>query len=278
MKTQINLDFTLNSGQVFLWQKNGKKWYGVDGDNVFAVEMDSQKIISLQKNPQDFFRKGDDFDKIARTISRDKIVRESIERFPGLRLLRQDPFQCYITFIASANSSIQKIEDMLQKLCKKFGERIDFDNREFFLFPKPQILAEAAISDLKTCGLGYRTKSIKLGSMAVVSGQIDFDLLKRQDYQTAKASLKKVFGIGDKVADCIMLFSLEKLEAFPLDRWMIRVLQKYYGQRFDIGGSLTEKKYQDLHSQIVEHFGPFAGYSQQFLFKMERDLCQKNWL
>jgi len=89
----------------------------------------------------------------------------------------------------------------------------------------------------------------------------------------------KVYGIGDKVADCILLFSLEKLDAFPLDRWMLRILQKYYFDKFQtIGKTLTEKKYQSLRNDIVNHFGPYAGYSQQFLFKMERDLYQKKWL
>ena len=88
-----------------------------------------------------------------------------------------------------------------------------------------------------------------------------------------------MFGIGNKVADCILLFSLEKLEAFPLDRWMLRILQKYYSKEFQISTkTLTEKTYDQLHENIVEHFGSYAGYAQQFLFKMERDIYKKKWL
>ena len=88
-----------------------------------------------------------------------------------------------------------------------------------------------------------------------------------------------VYGIGNKVADCILLFSLEKLESFPIDRWILRVLEKNYADKFRLNGkSLTEKKYDEMHEQIIDHFGPYAGYSQQFLFKMERDLNQKSWL
>jgi N-glycosylase/DNA lyase len=103
--------------------------------------------------------------------------------------------------------------------------------------------------------------------------------LKKTNYQSAKESLLKIFGVGNKIADCIMLFSLEKLDAFPLDRWMIRVLQKYYSDKFPMANkTITEKTYQSLHNEIVNHFGPYAGYSQQFLFKMERDLNEKKWL
>ena len=116
-------------------------------------------------------------------------------------------------------------------------------------------------------------------SLSVLDGKIDFDFLKKIDYHTAKEELTKVFGIGNKVADCILLFSLEKLEAFPLDRWMLRILQKYYSKEFQISTkTLTEKTYDQLHENIVEHFGSYAGYAQQFLFKMERDIYKKKWL
>ena len=102
---------------------------------------------------------------------------------------------------------------------------------------------------------------------------------KKTNYKSTKESLLKIYGIGNKIADCIMLFSLDKLDSFPLDRWMIRVLQKYYFEKFPIScKTITEKTYENLHNEIVHHFGPYAGYSQQFLFKMERDLNEKKWL
>ena len=105
------------------------------------------------------------------------------------------------------------------------------------------------------------------------------DFLKKTSYQNAKDVLLDVYGIGNKVADCIMLFSLEKLDAFPIDRWVLKILKKYYSDKFQIDGkSLTEKKYDQIHEKIVNHFGPYAGYAQQFLFKMERELNKKRWL
>jgi N-glycosylase/DNA lyase len=277
---QIDVEHTINSGQVFLWQRFDKKWYGVNGNDVLAVDIDKPlQIFSYQKNSYDLFRQSDNMEKIIRNISNDKIIRNAIKKFSGLRLLRQDPFQCYISFIVSSNSSIQNIRLTLQRITKKFGKKITFDKKEFHLFPEPDKLASAENSDLMSCGLGYRAKFVKKASHAVKEKQIDFDFLKKADYRTAREGLLGVDGIGNKVADCILLFSLEKLESFPLDRWIIRSLQNYYPKKFFFEGkTLTDKKYQDLHEQIVSYFGPYAGYCQQFLFKMIRDSNQKKWL
>ena len=227
----------------------------------------------------DFFRLDDNFEKISNELKNDTYVRNALKMFPGLRLIRQNPFQCYISFIVSSNSNIPNIKSRLQNLCKTFGRRKMVDGKEFFLFPEPSDLANASVLDIKKCGLGYRAKAVKNASLSVVNGEIDFDSLKKIDYNNAKKELIKVFGIGNKVADCILLFSLEKLEAFPLDRWMLRILQKYYSKEFQISTkTITEKTYNQLHENIVEHFGSCAGYAQQFLFKMERDIYKKKWL
>ena len=275
---KINFDYTINSGQVFLWEKIDTKWYGVDGKNILVLET-AQKFKKDMKYEFDFFRLDDNFKKISNDLKNDNYVKNALKMFPGLRLLRQNPFQCYISFIVSSNSNIPNIKSRLQNLCKTFGMRKIVDGNEFFLFPEPSDLANASISDIKKCGVGYRAKAVKTASLSVLDGKIDFDFLKKTDYNTAKKELTKVFGIGNKVADCILLFSLEKLEAFPLDRWMLRILQKYYSNEFQISTiTLTEKTYERLHENAVEYFGSYAGYAQQFLFKMEREMYKKKWL
>ena len=275
---KINFDYSINSGQVFLWEKIDTKWYGIDGKRILVLES-SQKFKKNMKYETDFFRLDDNFEKISNDLKNDNYVRNALKMFPGLRLIRQNPFQCYISFIVSSNSNIPNIKSRLQNLCKTFGRRKMVDGKEFFLFPEPSDLANASVLDIKKCGLGYRAKAVKTASLSVLDKKIDFDFLKKIDYHTAKEELTKVFGIGNKVADCILLFSLEKLEAFPLDRWMLRILQKYYSKEFQISTkTLTEKTYDQLHENIVEHFGSYAGYAQQFLFKMERDIYKKKWL
>ena len=274
----INVESTINSGQVFLWNKIGKKWYGVDGENILVID---EKTTKFSKNQKEFifFRENDNFEEILSYLKKDKVVKKALGTFPGIRLLRQDPFQCYISFIVSSNSNIPNIKTRLQNLCKKFGKQKKIESKEFFVFPEAKVISKASISEILSCGVGYRAKAIKNASDMVVKNEIDFENLKKMNYHDAKQELLKVLGIGNKVADCILLFSLEKSEAFPLDRWMLRILQKYYSNRFQLTTkTLTNNSYDDIHQKIVEYFCKYAGYSQQYLFKMERELYNKNWL
>ena len=273
---ETNLDDTINSGQVFLWKKFDSKWYGVNGKKVLILE---EKLDKNNKYIHNFFRFDDNFQKIKNQLSKDNVVKDAIKKFPGMRILRQDPFQCYISFIVSSNSNIPNIQTRLEKLCHTFGEKKMIQDKEFFLFPEPKILADTSIENIAKCGLGYRSKYVKEAAIAVDKGIIDFPSIKKLDYQDARDTLCQVFGIGKKVADCILLFSLDKLEAVPLDRWVLRILQKYYSKEFQITTkTITDKTYDNLHDKIVEHFGKYAGYGQQFLFKNERDIFEKKWL
>ena len=276
----INIETTINSGQVFLWNKIEDRWIGIDGQDIIILNQSPFSARSSSNGISNFFREDDNLKKILSNISRDKIVAKAAKQSPGLRLIRQDPFQCYISFICSSNSSIQNIKSMLENLCKKFGTRQEFDGYELSTFPKAETLAKAPMKELVDCRLGFRAKYVKQASLAVDSGKIDFAWLKKTDYKTTLENLKKILGIGNKVADCIALFSLDKMEAFPIDRWTQRILLKYYKKFFDnvTEKPVTEKKYEKLHEEIVEYFGPYAGYAQQFLFKMERDLNEKKWL
>jgi len=274
----INLENTINSGQVFLWTKQKEFWYGINGQDILKIN-NLGKIISYSNKKYDFFRNIDDIKEIIKSISKDKTTKIAVKKYLGLRLIRQDPFQCFISFIVSSNSNIQKIKSSLEKISMKFGKKIQFDNKEFYMFPEPKKIANTTIQEIQNCGVGYRAKFIIDAAKMVESRQIDFDQLKKSNYQDAKDMILTVPGIGNKVADCILLFSLDKLEAFPLDRWMIRILKKYYLEKFELETkSITEKQYNTLHEKIVKHFGPYAGYAQQFLFKMERENYQKKWL
>ncbi len=274
----VHVDNSINSGQVFLWRKNREYWYGVNGLDILRIG-NSGNIKSYQNTKTDFFRRKDNIEKIIKSISKDNVTRTAVKKYLGLRLLKQDPFQCLISFIVSSNSNIQKIKKNLENLSKKFGSKVEFEGDEFFLFPKPEKIANASIEDIIKCGVGYRAKFIKEAAKIVVSKQVDFEDFKKTNYFEVKKEICLIPGIGNKVADCIMLFSLDKLEAFPLDRWMIRILEKYYSDEFILETkTITEKQYDVLHRKIVKHFGPYAGYAQQFLFKMERENYQKKWL
>ena len=280
MKNQfsIDIDNSINSGQVFLWEKQGSDWYGIDGQDVLKINKNGV-IKSIRNLKTDFFRKNDNMQEIIKSISKDKTVKKAVKEYEGLRLFRQDPFQCLISFIISSNSNIQKIKNSLEKITKKFGKKVKIQKKEFFLFPEPEKIANATIDEIKSCGVGYRAPFIKEAAKMVILKKIDFEYLKKCDYHEAKKNICLVPGIGNKVADCIMLFSLNKLESFPLDTWMIKILEKYYSKEFKIETkTITQKQYELLHEKIVNYFGPYCGYAQQYLFKMEREKNDKKWL
>ncbi len=277
-KFTIDVDNSINSGQVFLWQKSKVNWYGIDGQNILKINQ-SGKIKSISNRKTDFFRKNDDIQSIIKSISKDKTIKKAVKEYEGLRIFNQDPFQCMISFIISSNSNIQKIKNSLEKISKKFGTKVIIQNKEFFLFPKPENIAKASINEIKTCGVGYRAPFIKDAAKMVTLKKVNFEYLKNSDYNETKRNLRLIPGVGNKVADCIMLFSLNKLDAFPLDTWMIKILEKYYSNEFQIETkTITEKQYEILHKKIVDYFGPYCGYAQQFLFKMERENYEKKWL
>jgi len=274
----IDIDNSINSGQVFLWEKCGSDWYGINGQDILKINKNAV-IKSIQNSKTDFFRKKDNIQEIIKSISKDKTVKKAIKQYEGLRIFKQDPFQCMISFIISSNSNIQKIKNSLEKITKKFGVKVEIQNKEFFLFPKPEKLANASIEEIKKCGVGYRAPFIKQAAEMIFSKKMDLEYLEKLDYKEAKKNICLIPGVGNKVADCILLFSLNKLEAFPLDTWMIKILEKYYSNEFKIETkTITQKQYEILHEKIVNYFGPYCGYAQQFLFKMERENYSKKWL
>ena len=277
-KFSIDIDNSINSGQVFLWEKQGVDWYGINGQDILKIDKNGM-IKSIRNRKINFFRKDDDIEEIIKSISKDKIVKKAVKEYEGLRIFKQDPFQCMISFIISSNSNIQKIKSSLEKITRKFGTKVKIEGKEFFVFPKPEKIGNASINEIKACGVGYRASFVKEAAKMVTLKKINFEYLEKCDYNEAKKNICSVPGIGNKVADCIMLFSLNKLESFPLDTWMIKILEKYYSKEFKIEiKTITQKQYELLHEKIVNYFGPYCGYAQQYLFKMEREKNDKKWL
>jgi N-glycosylase/DNA lyase len=167
---------------------------------------------------------------------------------------------------------------MISRLAKQFGEKITFDNYDFYSFPRPDAIAKASLNELRRCKLGFRVKFVKETARMINCGKIDLEALKEADYEKARERLLQLSGVGNKVADCVLLFSLEKLEAFPIDVWMKRVVQKHYANHFDASfikklldkQSLSPKDYSRISSFARNYFGRYAGYAQEYLFHLAR--------
>lgn len=277
----FDLDFSLCCGQVFRWKKIGEWWYGVVGENVFKIrqhgaELDFENVSD--EFVRCYFGLNDDLEQISCYIGRDDYIRKALRRFEGLRIVRQEPWECLISFICATYKSIAAIELMLNKLSLKFGERKVFDGLDFYTFPLAGKLAFASENGLRECGLGYRAKYVQATAKKIHEGKIELERLKTLPYLEARKTLVEFPGVGLKVADCVLLFSLEKLEAFPVDVWVKRVILNHYANLFpealvkklSTHESLSNSEYEKLNAFGRSYFGKYAGYAQEYLYHYER--------
>ena len=275
---------SISSGQAFLWEKHGDSWYGIDGDRVVRITQSagSVEFASFQEDKmweQRMFRLDDNSKAVFGEITKDPLVRKLVRTYPGLRLMRQEPHQCLFSFVCASNTNIPMIRRMLYSMARKFGRPAKVDGIEFFTFPPVAAIDRAGIDELRACGLGYRAKAIKAAARAVAGGELDFGAIKSASYEDAKKELLKVYGVGNKIADCVLLFSLEKLDAFPIDVWIARALAGHYRWLSDkkFGEKLTAKQYEELSGSARGYFGRYAGYAQQYLYYHMRQTAGKKW-
>jgi N-glycosylase/DNA lyase len=277
----FDLDVTLCCGQAFRWDRRGEWWYGVVRENAFKIRQVDDFLEfgnAEEKFVNTYFGLHDDLPKILQQISKDVHIKRAVEAFKGLRILRQDPWECLISYICATYKNISAIKLMLSKLCNKSGDKISFDGYDFYAFPTPEKLGKATAKELAKCGLGYRAKYVSQTAKMVYENGFDFKGLSKMACEKAKRELLNFPGVGSKVADCVLLFSLEKLEAFPVDVWIKRVILKYYGSYFpnkfvrEISSKkpLTGTEYDKLSLFGQSYFGEYAGYAQEYLYHYER--------
>jgi N-glycosylase/DNA lyase len=286
-KTPFNLDHTLSCGQTFRWEKRCNSWIGVVGQTALKIRHVNStldfEVSSDRVNTgfiKRYFRLDDDLPSIYSEIAKDKHVRRAVRQFHGLRLVRQDPWECLVSYICATFKNIPAIKQMIRNLSTHFGRPVAFDGQEFHAFPEAQALAGASLRDLKACKLGYRAVNVRETANLVSSGKFDLESLRTMSYQEAKKMLLSLPGVGSKVADCVLLFSLDKLEAFPIDIWMKRVILECYSQCFEsgflerirYGKSLSIRDYQILYDFGRSYFGEYLGYAQEYLYHYKR--CQ----
>ena len=277
----FNLEVTLCCGQVFKWNKKGDWWYGVVGDRVSKLRQVGE-ILEFHNIEEDsvknYFSLDHDLTRIGAEIGRDDYIRAALQDFWGLRLVRQQPWECLISFICATYKSVAAIRQMLHKLSMMFGQKIVFEGEDFYAFPTPEKLADARLQDLKSCGLGYRSPYVSKTAKKIFAGECDIEALGKLPYDQAKKELCQYPGVGAKVADCVLLFSLGRLDAFPVDVRVKRTILRYYSEHFPESfvkklareDSLSSSEYERICRFARDYFGKYAGYAQEYLYHYER--------
>ncbi len=275
------LEVTLCCGQIFRWDRVGEWWYIVVGDRVFKVRQVGGKLefeyvdVAFLRH---YFSLDIDLQKILDSINKDGHVSRAIEAYWGLRLIRQEPVECLFSYICATYKSIPAIKHMLNNLSRKFGHKVSLDGLDFFTFPHFEKLAAATEKQLKECGLGYRARYVHATAQKLSVEKFDLEGLRKIPYLEAKKELMELPGVGAKVADCVLLFSLDKTEAFPVDVWVKRVILNHYRDKLapdlppkiERHSSLGSKDYEMLNAFGRNYFGEYAGYAQEYLYHYER--------
>jgi len=285
LTTPFDLDHTLRSGQTFRWEKLSGWWYGVVKGKVVKMKQVSDKLL-FQTFPErteanfvkNYFRLNDNLPHILSKINRDEHIGRAIQLFRGLRIIRQEPWECLASYICATNKNIPAIRNMVLNLSKQFGRKIMFEGRAFYTFPKPTDLADADLKHVKACKLGFRAERVLETSRIVHNKELDLEALRKMDYGKAKRQLLSLPGVGQNVADCVLLFSLDKLDAFPVDIWIKRAILDFYSNHFEESfikkishrTSLTPGEYEEINSFGRTYFGEYAGYAQEYIFAFSR--------
>ena len=253
----LDLEQTLDCGQSFRWTKQDDgSFSGVAFGKYVNISLDGTDMVIKNAAPEDekiwreYFDLELDYGKIRGDISKLHPVLEEAARYaPGIRILRQEPYEALCTFIISQNNNIKRIKGIVARLCESFGDEID---EGVYTFPTAERLAELTPDDLAPLRAGFRNRYIIDSAKKVASSEVDLELCKTADYEAARAELMKITGVGVKVADCTLLFGMHRVEAFPVDVWMKRAMEKLFP------------------GMSANDFGEYAGIAQQYIFHYSR--------
>lgn len=263
-----DLAATLASGQAFRWRPVGEAWEGVVAGRWVRLRQVGDELHAETIEPQpdwewlrEFLQLDVDLAAVVATFPDDEPMRASVAACRGLRLLRQEPWETLVSFICSSTKQIVQIQQIIALLCDRFGEAIPGGRA----FPTAARLADATESELRGCKMGFRAPFVLAAAKAVASGELDLAHLHALPTTEARAALMGLHGVGRKIADCVLLFAYGKQDAFPVDVWVRRALTELYFPR-------RRPSAKRLERFANTHFGPNAGYAQQYLFHYVRTL------
>lgn len=268
----FNIVHIFDCGQCFRWNKEEDGSYtGVVKDKVINVSQEGSTVIFNNINNQDYeniivdyFDLNTDYSKIKDFLGKDEIMSEAIKFGDGIRILNQDEWETTISFMISANNRIPMIKKVIENLSTCFGDFIcNYKGKDYYSFPTAEQLSVAPVQKIQECKAGFRSPRLKEAAKRFLSEKDIIYNLKNSTYDEGLAYLKTYVGIGDKVANCILLFSMKQFSTFPVDVWIRRVMQELY----------VDKSTKDIDIQkfAENKFGKYSGYAQQYLFYYARE-------
>lgn len=262
--TDFHPEHIFECGQAFRWHQDGDAYTGVVGNKLLKVARRNGDVVLFPCNREDFvkiwipyFDLSRDYRKLKAVLSQNLVLQTAIEFGWGLRILQQDEWETLISFIISSNNGIKRIKRIIENISCRFGSPFEWEGKTYYSFPDAARLAEASEKQLMECGAGYRASYIIRTARMVVEG-FPLEELSSMDYLQAKDRLMELPGVGPKVADCILLFSMGFGQAFPIDVWIKRIMMHFYPDDC--------RDVKAMQEFVRSRYGNFAGYAQQYLF------------
>ncbi len=267
-----DLPATLSSGQAFRWQRHDGSWIGVIGGRWIRLHSSSDFLVAESATPvtdwhwlSHYLQLDLDLDSVLATFPEDDAMRSAVAHSRGLRLLRQDPWECLASFILSSTKQIVQIQQIVTLLCARFGEAVEVPqgHAPINAFPSPSQIAVLPERELRACKMGFRAPYLLAAARLVADDKLNLAGLEHLPLAEAREKLLTVPGVGRKIADCVLLFGYGFPTAFPVDVWVMKALRELYFPKH-------RPTRQRLESFTETYFGPYAGYAQQYLFHYVR--------
>ena len=273
----FELEHIFDCGQCFRWNKQDDDSYiGVINSGVLKVSKNKNRVVfegilegDINSIIYDYFDLWTNYDEIKREFSKiDDSMKKSVDFGYGIRILNQDLWEMIISFIISANNNIPRIKGIIERISEKCGEKITWNGKDYYLFPTVEKLSKLSVSDLRSLGTGFRDKRIYKTTQMILNNEVSIDkLTKMKNTLEIREELLKLDGVGEKVADCIMLFALKRYDSFPIDVWVRRVMNTLYIHNED-ETKVTKKAIQECAYNLFEEK---QGLAQQYLFYWARE-------
>ena len=273
---EYNLKMTLLGGQAFNWDFEDGYFYGFTQDKIIQLKpietCNGTSLLQWQTYPErdnknflkNYLRLNIDYKAILKKIQKDKYIKSAVKKYPYLRLLNQDFEQTLLSFLISSNNNIKSIRKIIRALCYKFGKQVNLNRRNIFLFPETERIAYAKIDELLECKLGFRAKFLKGAAKHLLETNLTKKIKKLSEIN-ARSALTEINGVGEKIADCVLVFSLGFDNITPLDVWGKRICTEFYGLN-------PKMRYKEMRNWLDNYFEGNAGWAGQFLYEYIRHI------
>jgi N-glycosylase/DNA lyase len=265
----FDLAQSMGCGQIFGWHRDGGTYTGIIGDAAVILRQAGDRVFYASDGDiprariASYLGLDEDLEAICREMARDGFMRAIVGAVKGLRILKQDPWPCLCSYILSANNRVDRIDKLVKEIAAVFGRPHSVDGKQVYSLPEPGKLAVCAEAGVRSCGVGFRAPYLIESAGMLARGEVDLEAVGGLGEREGREMLKRLPGVGDKVADCVQLFAFSKYRAFPVDVWIKRVMEKVYFHACEVSPA-------EIRQFAQAYFGRYAGYAQEYIYAYAR--------